>query len=178
MRHATILVAILAFVPLASATAQVRPGARVRVSGHSCQPFYNNCGEGWAERVGTFVAWKSDTLVVQSNGDTVQVALMNVTRLDLHMGRKAQAYNGAVVGGLVVVVPLAILFAFCDDFCPSAGEAARGLLVWGAAGAFVGALVGASTNTDRWEEVPLDQLRVSFGPQPDGRVGLGLSVRF
>ena len=29
MRHATILVAILAFVPLASATAQVRPGARV-----------------------------------------------------------------------------------------------------------------------------------------------------
>ncbi len=184
MRYATILVAILAFTPLANATAQVpvRPGARVRVTGHFCQPIYSNCVGGWPEhRVGTFVAWKSDTLVVQSNGDTVQVALMNVTRLDLHMGRKAQAYKGAVVGGLVVVVPLAILFALAahsDSFLPSTGEAARGLLVWGAAGAFVGALVGASTNTDRWEEVPLDQLRVSFVPQRDGRFGLGLSVRF
>jgi len=31
---------------------------------------------------------------------------------------------------------------------------------------------------DRWEEVPLDQLRVSFVPQLDGRFGFGLSVRF
>ena len=63
MRHATILVAILAFVPLASATAQgfIRPGARVRVSGHSCPPFYSCVGA--EHRVGTFVAWKSDTLV-------------------------------------------------------------------------------------------------------------------
>ncbi len=184
MRHATILIAILAFVPLASATAQVPvpPGARVRVTGHFCPLFYSNCAGGRPERrVGTFVAWKSDSLVVQSNGDTVQVALMNVTRLDLHMGRKAQAGTGAVVGGLVVVVPLAIGAALCggDGFgCPTAGEAARGLLVWGAAGAFLGALIGASTNTDRWEEVPLDQLRVSFGPQRDGRFGLGASVRF
>ena len=33
MRRATILVAILAFVPLASAMAQVRPGERVRLPG-------------------------------------------------------------------------------------------------------------------------------------------------
>jgi hypothetical protein len=51
MRHTTILVAILAFVPFASATAQVRPGARVRVT------------HPWGKSVGTFVAWKSDTLV-------------------------------------------------------------------------------------------------------------------
>ncbi len=65
MRHATILVALLAFVPLASATAQVsiRPGARVRVTSHFCQ-FYRNCvGAQPEHRVGTFVAWKSDTLV-------------------------------------------------------------------------------------------------------------------
>ncbi len=128
------------------------------------------------------MAWKSDTLVVQSKGDTLQVALMNVTRLDVYMGRKAQAGAGAVVGGLVVVVPLAIMAAaLCNGAsfgCPTAGEAAKALLIGGAAGAFVGALIGAATNTDRWEEVPLDQLRVSFGPQPDGRIALGLSVRF
>ena len=182
MRHATMLVAVLAFVPSASATAQVsiRPGARVRVTGHFCQ-FYPNCvGAQPEHRVGTFVAWKSDTLVVQSNGDTLQVALMNVTRLDVYMGRKAQAGAGAVVGGLAVVVLLAIAAATCDASfgCPTAGEAAKPLLIGGAAGAFVGALIGAATNTDRWEEVPLDQLRVSFGPQRDGRFGLGLSVRF
>ncbi len=64
MRRATILVAILAFVPLASATAQVRPGARVRVTGHFCQPFNSNCVGGLPQRyVGTFVTWKADTLV-------------------------------------------------------------------------------------------------------------------
>ncbi len=183
MRHATILVAVLAFVPLASATAQVpvRPGARVRVTGRFCQPVYSNCVLGWPERrVGTFVAWKSDSLVVQSNGDTLQVALMNVTRLDVYMGRKGHAGTGAVVGGLVVGVPLAILLAAsCDGFiCTPASGAAVGLLVVSAVGAFVGAIVGAPINTDRWEEVPLDQLRVSFVPQRDGRFGLGLSVRF
>ena len=63
MRHAFVLLAILAFVPLASATAQVPigPGARARVSGHSCQPFYSCVGD--EHRVGTFVARKSDTLV-------------------------------------------------------------------------------------------------------------------
>ena len=181
MRHATILVAILAFVPVAGATAQLRPGERVRVTGHFCPPLYSNCAGGRPEhRVGTFVAWKSDTLVVQSNGDTLQVALMNVTRLDVYMGRKAQAGAGAVVGGLAVVVLLAIAAATCDAGlgCPTGGEAAKALLIGGAAGAFVGASIGAATNTDRWEEVPLDQLRVSFGPQPDGRIALGLSVRF
>ncbi len=82
MRRATILAAIVAFVPLANATAQVpiRPGARVRVSGHSCQPF-SSC-VGAAHRVGTFVAWKSDTLVVQSNGDILALPLDSVTSVE------------------------------------------------------------------------------------------------
>ena len=48
----------------------------------------------------------------------------------------------------------------------------------GAVGAVVGALAGAFTKTDRWEEVPLDRLRVSFVPQRDGGFGVGLSVSF
>jgi len=42
----------------------------------------------------------------------------------------------------------------------------------------LGAVIGALIKTDRWEEVPLDALRVSFVPQRDGRFGLGMSVRF
>jgi hypothetical protein len=45
-------------------------------------------------------------------------------------------------------------------------------------GAAVGLVVGAFTKTDRWEEVPLDRLRVSIVPQRDGRFALGVSVSF
>ncbi len=41
-----------------------------------------------------------------------------------------------------------------------------------------GLAVGAVIMTDRWQEVPLDRLRVNLGPQRDGRFGLGLLVRF
>ena len=42
----------------------------------------------------------------------------------------------------------------------------------------VGAITGALIKTDHWEDVPLDRVRVSFGPQRDGRFALGASVRF
>jgi hypothetical protein len=43
----------------------------------------------------------------------------------------------------------------------------------------LGVIIGGFIwKTDRWEEVPLDRLRVSFGPQRDGRFGFGASVRF
>ena len=119
-----------------------------------------------------------DTLTV----DALRVALVNVTRLDVYMGRKGHADTGTWVGALVVGVPLAILLVVaCEDvsnFCNVAGGAAIGLLVGGAAGALLGNTVGALIKTDRWEEVPLDALRVSVTPQRDGRFALGLSVRF
>jgi hypothetical protein len=45
-------------------------------------------------------------------------------------------------------------------------------------GAGVGALIGTAIKTERWQEVPLDRVRVSFGPQRNGRFGFGLSVSF
>ncbi len=41
----------------------------------------------------------------------------------------------------------------------------------------VGAVVGGMIKTDRWEEVLLDRLRVSFVPKGDG-FALGFSVAF
>ncbi len=199
MRHATMLVAILAFVPLASATAQVRPGARVRVTGHFCRPFYSNCVGGQPEhRVRTFVVWKSDTLVVQSNGDTLSVPVNLVTRLDVSRGRKSfGAGRGGIIGGVVGAASAAIIGAAsyeepeepqpCVLFClfqdPEFSRTAADAAVLGAAfgavvGYAIGRLLGSAIKTERWQEVPLDRLRVSFGPQRDGRVGLGLPVSF
>ena len=44
-------------------------------------------------------------------------------------------------------------------------------------GTLLGLMVGRVIMTDRWREVPLDRVRVSFGPQRDGRLGVGASVR-
>ena len=49
-----------------------------------------------------------------------------------------------------------------------------GVLVLGG----TGELIGNSIKTDRWQAVPLDNVRVSFVPQRDGRFTLGMSVRF
>ncbi len=164
---ALLLLAASLLIPLASLEAQLPLGQRVRITAAQL---------GISKYSGTLIAVHGDTLTV----DTLAVALTNLTRLGVYMGRKGHAVTGAVVGGLVVVVPLAILVALCGDSFgfPSGGEAVEGLFFWGAAGAFVGVLIGAATRTDRWEEIPLDQLRVSFGPQRDGRFGFGASVRF
>jgi len=193
MRHATILVAILAFVPLASATAQVpvRPGARVRVTGHFCQPLYSCVGGSPQQYVGTLVTWEADTLVVQSNRDTLAVPVDFVTRLDVSRGRKTNTANGAGIGfllgglvGAVIVyasyeecVPQGLFSCIGPNYGPGTYALAGGV-IGGFGGLMAGALIGSAIKTDRWQEVPLDQLRVSFGPQRDGRFGFGASVRF
>jgi len=226
MRHATILVAILAFVPLTSAPAQVRQppverGARVRVT----VPRRSPSGVERSQRyVGTLVLWTADTLVVDNNGDTLAVPLDIVTGLEVSrrpgLSPKG-ARKGAMIGGVLLGVlyrsPAAVAFGAgvgaLLGSSPSARKGARiGLLIGGPigfvlglasgddppgyfsfsqegnaalgwlAGSFVGSIVGsiagAALPGDGWEEVPLDRLRVSLGPQPDGRFGLGLSVRF
>ena len=52
-----------------------------------------------------------------------------------------------------------------------------GVVAVGAVGAGIGAGIGALSKTDKWEEVPLDQLRVSIVPRRDG-FALGFSVAF
>jgi hypothetical protein len=190
MRHASLcLGAVLAFVPLTRATAQmaVRPGERVRVTGYFCQPFYNNCIE---RNVGTFVSLKADTLVVLSSGDTLAVPVDLVTRLDVSRGRKTNRGKGAGIGFILgAVLGSVIGYASYDecvpqgwlgcfmDFGPEA-SAAGGFAAGSLGGAVVGALIGGLSKTDRWHEVPLDRVRVTFGPQHIGGVGLWASVKF
>ena len=49
--------------------------------------------------------------------------------------------------------------------------------VGGGLGLLFGTIVGLAVKSDRWEEVPLDRLRVSFAPGRD-RVSFGFSFAF
>ena len=184
MRPGTFLLAVLAVAPFSSATTQqqpppVKPGDRVRIG--VCTPV---CG---TRVTGSVLELRSDALLVKSerSGDTLQVALASLGMVEVSRGQKSRVGKGALIGVLVGVglgagVGFAVGKGLEDDNvcdCHPAGMAVGGLGV-GALGALIGAGVGAATKSDRWEEVPLDQLRVSFVPQRDGRFGLGLSLRF
>ncbi len=187
------LVAILAFVPLASATAQVQQppverGARVRVTTsppNPCPAWNTRCLREIDSRryVGTFVAWKGDTLVVETKGHTLALPLDSVTKLEVSQGQKRNTSEGALMGLLVggvagAVVAVAIYEecepCFIDPATFPVAVAMAGVL----GGVVTGAIIGSLIETDRWQEVQLHRLRVSLGPQRDGRFGFGASVRF
>jgi hypothetical protein len=114
-----------------------------------------------------------------------------VTRLDVSRGRHRKWGRGALIGGIVGgVLGLGLSVAWAASDCPSIsgstgcdGERpgliiAASTAVSGIGFGIIGAGIGALFKTDRWEEVPLDRLSVSFAPKRDGRFALGLTYRF
>ena len=215
MRHATILVAILAFVPLASATAQVQPppverGAQVRITiPPSCPASYTSCtGLRPRQRVGTFLAWKADSLVMESNGDTLAVSLDSVTTFEVRPVERSigtAAMGGLLLGALIGgVVGWAVgldtersveqkLQKFCSGDAIISGPcrtrivptykerkvvSPEAVVIGAAAGGLLGLLTGVAIASNRWVAVSPGRLGLNVGPQRDGRFGLGASVRF
>lgn len=100
--------------------------------------------------------------------------------LEVANGRRGHAGNGAVVGGLVMLLPAAYLGAMSDFQCDSScGQGAPVFALTALIGAGVGALFGAAVRTDRWQRVETPHRRLSFGIAPVPRGGqASLSVRF
>ncbi len=94
MRPITFLVAVLVVAPLTRVTAQAPPpvkvGDRVRVTAPDL---------GLDKHTGTVRAMDNDTLVV----DRWRVALLSVTRVDVHRGRKSRVGRGVLTGGSVMM---------------------------------------------------------------------------
>ena len=188
MRHATIIVATLAFVPLASVTAQVQPGERVRVTHVPFCPPAFSCVAPPRKSVGTLLSVSGDTLLLSTDGGAGRVflPLTLVRRIQVIRGRKPArregAFIGALAGGVIGLVAAFTTYEECEGFCPAdfglGGTALVGGFLGGGLGAGVGLLVGNFLTVDDWVDVPLDQLRVSFAPHRDGRFALGFNVAF
>ena len=190
MRPAAFVIAAL-FLPIVPPVAAQEPppvqvGERVRV---------------WTSlsrvgTLGTLASWHADSLAVSSSGEETWIPLTSITRLDVGRRKSAVALSAAIGAGGVAALTLVVLAVAdvleCTDIefgrrCQESffeRDLGNGVTVLGAIGIGAGvglvggALVGATIKTYRWVSVPLDRLRVSFGPQRDGRFGLGLSVRF
>ena len=165
-----VLICILGDAPteIAAQEQLVFPGERVRVTAPDC---------ALRGQVATLRAIRADTLVLE----TTECPMASVTRLDVSRGQKSHGRNGAAIGFPAGAV---LAFAYCQvgdkTGCEVLGnDATLGIaLIFGGVGVLVGAIVGHAIKTDRWEEVPLERLRVSLAPQRDGRFALGFSVRF
>ena len=181
MNERICLSAVLLVLPLTTAVAQqqpppLEPGAWVRITAPSL---------GIEKQAATFQALRGDTLVVMADS-TMYYPLGSITRFDVYRGQKSRVGTDALIGGIVgAAVGLGLSIAYvaggCVDGCGD--EVAVGIasvmVIGGGIGAGIGAGIGlVMGSTDRWEEVPLDRLRVSFAPQWGGGFALAISVYF
>ena len=125
---------------------------------------------------------------VDHAGRVTRIPLSSVKRLEVVTGRKSKAGTGALLGLVVGAVTGAYLGNYwgsvdCSGtvgftICVEKGEAAAlAALGFGLGGAGLGAIIGSFVKVDRWDEIPIENLRA--GPSliaPDG-VGVSASLR-
>jgi hypothetical protein len=176
MRFLTLLTA-LALLPTATkVSAQdivpLAPGQRVRVTAPTISS---------TRIVGAYTHGEADTLVIASHGRTWRFPRSSVTALDVGRGQKSNVGKGALYGSLLGAGIGALALgssSLCADL-----EAAGTCTVVGAGGGavgglLVGAIVGALIKTERWEEVPLDRLHLTFMHWDDRSFLFATSISF
>jgi hypothetical protein len=182
MRAAASFLMCFVFAPFTGVIAQepprppIEPGARVRVA-HECRGIVLQC-----RRVqGTLVRVAGDSLLITSDGKPNTFLLHSLWKLEVSRGQESRVGNGAAVG-FIAGVPAGVFVMLlpCVRTCPHpvTGSAGLGALIGGAVGIALGAGIRLAKKSDRWEEVPLDALRVSVLPRRGGGLGLGVALRF
>ncbi len=187
MRAFAFALAVSLVVPVATLCGQqpppIEPSERVRVTAPWVTS-YSTSGRMEA----TVVEQRGDTIQLKAEGfDALEATISSVTRLEVSGGQHRRWGRGALIG-LVIgagigamsgpAIGAAVSAGPCFDQCTStARDVAAGALLLAVPGALIGAGIGALIKTDRWEEVPLDRLSVSFAPRRAG-YALGLSVSF
>jgi hypothetical protein len=172
VRRYPILLALIAITPTYLAAQQgqdLTEGTRVRIDGRF---------------VGTIFDLSSDTLVVHGvddrTSDSRSVAVAEIDRLEVSRGMKSNwktgmwvgTLAGAAIGALAGAAGCEDSFIFSRDEC-IVMTGATGMLI----GIPLGALTGALIKTERWENVPMEIVRVSVLPQGGG-VTVGMSIGF
>jgi hypothetical protein len=180
MRYLCVVLATL-LVPLARLKAQaapvLEPGVRVRVSTapQASKP-------AWI--VGTVITVTGDRLAIRPQDDSggpIDIARNTVTRLELSRGRHSKALTGLGVGFLAGAGVGAIFGSVVlggRDIAPSDAKLIGAGLV-GGAGALIGLVVGASSQSERWQSVPVTVgvLGGAAGSRYSTRISVNLRFR-
>ena len=133
--------------PALPATATADSGARVRITVDKPQKH---------SRVGTLISLRADSVrfIPQDTNGIVAVPAASVTRLEQSRGRRSNAGRGAAIGGLAgLVLGIAASADESSFYEIGAEEVALVTVLTGATGAGIGALIGATSKSERWERV-------------------------
>ena len=170
--------------------AVLREGQRVRVA-YRCKVAHDHvieCRENRSPRLDTghLQSLDSDTLRIREAGSDAELAIPTVSIAELWVleGRKGNFWNGAGIG-LVAGALVGGIIGSKQEFCifdcsaPSGGSPLTlvGVIVGAPAGALLGGIVGSQIRSDRWRQLPVNHLGMTFDPRL-GTIGLRVSVAF
>ena len=128
--------------------------------------------------IGYWVALSENglTLNTEERDSSLVLPLASLTKLEVSRGQKSGAGKGALIGagtGAAAGVVTAYVGCAVESSNFNCGNyTVLTILAFGAAGALVGAgigaLIGSQIKVDRWQDVPLDRIRVSLTPSGGG----------
>ena len=112
---------------------------------------------------GDLLRLSEDSLhIVAGGADTLAFATGAIARLEVSRGRRSNAGKGALLGAAIgagagLALGVAASAEECSGFgCTEVGpgEVVAVMALFGATGAGLGALIGAASHSERWEQVP------------------------
>lgn len=128
-----------------------------------------------------------DTILMVAGDSTLAYDLNAVSRVEVSRGRKSHWLAGAGIGFVVGAATAYVALnsggstSTCDrsanQDAVSTGECiALAALVGGVPGAGLGAVAGLFIRSERWQDVPVDRLQVSVGPERGSGLHLTISI--
>lgn len=195
MRVPSFVALVLFFAPRILLLAQqpapsLEPGARLRLT-YPCPP--DGAPTAGQERsecrsVGTLVRIHADTIALAASGASVSHGLSAVSRVEVSRGYRAHRLAAAGAGFLLGAgVTFAVLnsggsTSLCNQSenqdAISSSECLGLTALGGLVGTGLGAIIGGWIRTERWEDVPLERVRISLTPPTGSRFGLAVAVVF
>lgn len=135
--------------------------------------------------IGTLDTREPEYLVIQTATIQARISWDSISRLQISRGMKSNTLKGAIggtlllgaVGGFIYIVACppdgtASDTSFCEKTSPGGWTG-----VWAVTGGLFGALVGYSSKSERWEDLPSDRWRIQVTPDLNGGVAVGASLR-
>lgn len=138
--------------------------------------------------VGGLVRLGADTITIATAASTTSLSLSRLNGVEVSRVHGSRWLAGAGVGFLVGAGVTTVILnsggstSLCDRSANqdaiSSGECLGLTALGGLAGAGLGALIGSRIRTERWQDIPVERLRVGLAPQSGGRFSLAIGVDF
>ena len=162
-------------VPAGAASAMPDSGTRIRLSArlpqadgaasHQPASVFGSTQYIDAKIIGPFVSVADDTVTMRDskvNGVLVTIPAVHVTRFEISRGQSANGRRGARLGfvtGALLGAGVGYASMNTSDGPGPGGGAAFGAVALGAIGAAIGGVIGVVNSSEKWRDLPLEDLR-------------------